>query len=128
MVMFFLGMCREAGIPVKDAPRERQQQTATRRPSGGRATSPKVVKAPPGAVPKFEQPRDGRGGGGGSAFFGLTEEDMSNLSDDEFGEVWTALGKVAQARFRATRKAQEVTEIGPEDVTIESPEADEEDS
>lgn len=47
MVSFFLGMCREAGIPVLDAPRQRAMGESGRptRPPASRATSGKA-KAP----------------------------------------------------------------------------------
>jgi hypothetical protein len=33
--------------------------------------------------------------------FGITESDIGALDEEEFGEVWAALGKVARARARA---------------------------
>jgi hypothetical protein len=37
--------------------------------------------------------------------FGVTEDDIAVLSDDEFDEVWAALGKVARARSRVKKLA-----------------------
>jgi len=104
MVMLFLGLCREAGIPVLEAPRERQmRQAATRRTPRavqgsaqmvgvGRLTARRtVVRKDSSPAPT---PQDG-------LLFGLTEEDVAVLEEDDFQEVWTALGKVARARARA---------------------------
>ena len=92
MVMLFLGLCREAAIPVKDAPRERKMQA-----TGARAAKPaqraQVVRPTGLSVPVTV--------GTPSLLFGVTEADVAALGDDEFGEVWAALGKVARARARA---------------------------
>jgi Family of unknown function (DUF5343) len=101
MVMLFLGLCRHAGVPVMDAPRDRKMVTARatgqgrtrggtaratvvrnndRLPSGGHSLSPTTQAVP---------------------LFGVTEDDIAGLSEDEFAEVWTALGKVARSRARA---------------------------
>jgi hypothetical protein len=100
MVMLFLGLCREAGIPVLDAPRERQMRQSTR-------VTPRTVQAAARAAggaragarstrQRQEQPPAADG-----LLFGLTEEDVAVLGETEFNEVWAALGKVARARARA---------------------------
>jgi hypothetical protein len=37
----------------------------------------------------------------------VTEEDINALPEEEFDEVWAALGKVAKARSRATREREQ---------------------
>jgi hypothetical protein len=95
MVMLFLGLCREAAIPVLDAPRDRQMRAP------GRTTR----SSGPIRVPT-RQPTTGRtepapaGSPATGHLFSLTDDDVSKLSDQEFDEVWAALGKVARARAR----------------------------
>lgn len=111
MVMLFLGLCREAGMKVKDVPRERQMA------SGGKASRTRPSTTPPRpAVQK-------RTGGQSSSspppetaapglLFGVSVADIQMLDDTEFAEVWSALGKVARARGRA---AIDTTTPGPEE-------------
>ena len=43
--------------------------------------------------------------------FGVTEGDIAALAEDEFAEVWTALGKVARARARKSQQpASQISE------------------
>lgn len=102
MVMMFLGLCREAGIAVKDAPRERKQQAG-----GGSGTG----------TSKARQKRGGGIAGNQSAstgsLFGVSEADVDELDDEEFTELWTALGKVVRARARA-KQAATVTAVAAE--------------
>jgi hypothetical protein len=107
MVMLFLALCREAGIEVMEAPRERAMGSATPRPATSR--SAKQQDTAVGRRPKQDQQRR-RGEVDGVAsptplpanlLFTVTDEDVSVLSDDEFASVWAALGKVARARALA---------------------------
>jgi hypothetical protein len=100
MVMLFLGLCREADIEVADAPRERKMQSRT---SNGSKPSPasRQQRRTAGSA-QVETSSIGRGRTfGPSLLFGVTEADISALTESEFEEVWTALGKVARARARA---------------------------
>ena len=110
MVVFFLGMCREAGVPTMDVPRQR---TSGVTPGGRmtRTTSRASQRTPP--APKGQQSRrrqdeqpDGFQPIQSSAglLFGVTEEDIAELEPNEFNEVWTALGKVALARANARKR------------------------
>jgi hypothetical protein len=100
MVMLFLGLCREAGIPVRDVPRDRKMQAipAVRKPTlfkrqvhepgaGGPKTKTESAPVPTGLL------------------FGFTQADVASLSQAEFDEVWKALGKVARARAKAQTSA-----------------------
>jgi hypothetical protein len=101
MVMLFLGLCREAGIPVKEAPRERKMQ--------GKSRQGKV----PSVRSRGSSSPAGRGSGGSTpdpspgTLFGVTESDIAALDEQDFAEVWAALGKVARARARTNQRSSE---------------------
>lgn len=105
MVMLFLGLCREAGIPVLDVPRERRmKEPQSRRPitkSERRTIGVPTVRQ---TSERIMVPNKT------GVLFGVTEDDVAALKEDEFNEVWTALGKVARARARAKKQAQEDAE------------------
>jgi hypothetical protein len=98
MVMLFLGLAREAGIPVKDAPRDRKmaspgraakaKPTAVQRPRRDQAAPP--PSGAPAARPY--SPADS------GLLFEVTIEDVAALGQEDFDAVWNALGKVARAR------------------------------
>jgi hypothetical protein len=102
MVMLFLGLCREAGIPVSEAPRERKMKgtsgpRATRSPS---RTAERAAPAP--ATPRrgvTPPPPDPAG-----LLFGVTDDDIALLGDEQFEQVWQALGVVARTRAQAQRQ------------------------
>lgn len=107
MVMLFLGLCREAGIPVLDAPRERTMRSSSRpstttRPkaSGAAASRSKNGTAAPGRKPPAEPAAPG-------VLFGVTEADIGALDEDEFQEVWAALGKIARKRAQPKTSSAE---------------------
>jgi Family of unknown function (DUF5343) len=115
-VMLFLGLCKEVGIQVLDAPRDRAMQDGgTKRPtrSNGRTRGAAVTKgtaAPAATVRPAEGTRAGAGKAGGLfGLVGLVEEDAELLNEEEFAAVWEALGtvvgKVARARARARAPA-----------------------
>lgn len=104
MVMLFLALCREAGIPVKDAPRERSGRSSS---SSGKTSSKKGSEAS-SATRRRSPPDDGRGhtpatSSTAGLLFGVTEDDIGVLNDEQFATVWTALGTVARARAQARR-------------------------
>jgi hypothetical protein len=100
MVTLFVGLCSYAGIPVPEAPRERSAPLRVvsdtpriRRASprgGARRTHDEL---PPGGHDLSRV--DNRG-----VLFGVTDADIASLTEEEFKEVWGALGKVARARSR----------------------------
>lgn len=92
MVILFLGLCREAGIEVLDAPRERQQIPAQRPRQGGVAK--RTTRK--GSETKLHEPPPA-----GGMVFGVTDDDIAVLSQDEFDDLWAALGKVARARAQS---------------------------
>jgi hypothetical protein len=116
MVMLFLGLCRAAGIPVLDAPRDRQMQTpnrvtarastaraqATAQPARARASTPSTpshLETP--AVPNTLNP---------NLLFGVTVEDIGALPPEDFESVWGALGKIARARAQSLKAGQLMAE------------------
>lgn len=89
MVMLFLGLCREAGIPVLEAPRERKMKAAVQgrvrgRPAARRDEGTVLEGRPRGSV----QPLPPSGG-----LAGVTEADLVKLDEATFKELWAALGK-----------------------------------
>jgi len=112
MVITFLGLCREAGIEVLEAPRVREVQESGRRP-GSRVRSRKKASASEGSVALATETHDAQPvasarnsepvsrSGQSPPLFGVTESDIAALDDAEFAEVWAALGKVARARARS---------------------------
>jgi hypothetical protein len=109
MVMLFLGLCREAGMEVKEAPRERAMGSSAARSARSQSSSASGGRR---TQKRKDEPRLPKHGGGGGAdggiqppapnlLFTVTDEDVSVLTDDEFAAVWLALGKVARARALA---------------------------
>jgi hypothetical protein len=102
MVMLFLGLAREAGIPVRDAPRERPMRT--RRTTGSSRPTRSTALTAPRARGRGQESAPASTG-----LFGLTEADVAKLDDAEFADVWTALGKIARARLRPAIQDDEDT-------------------
>jgi hypothetical protein len=117
MVMLFLGLCREAGIPVLDAPRERSMAPAARRRPrvvSGSTHTTKGRTAAEGTVQRTTtQPS-----GPSSPFDLLSEQDAAAMDEQEFKDVLDALGtafwKIAQARARASKQAEAASTNGSE--------------
>jgi hypothetical protein len=124
MVMTLLGLCREAEIPVLEAPRKRELLPTSRREE--RQTRPQSRTSQTSEQPRQEtratpqtagtpipqtagtlipQPED-------APLFAVSASDIAVLGDAEFVEVWTALGKVARARALA-RHAGNATAPSP---------------
>ena len=96
-VMLFLGLCREAGLATLDVPRRREMrsstqgrkavrgsaaQRTTQQPADGGAPSSNGAAAMREALPEPTQ------------FLGLSLEDAAFMREDDFWEVWNALGTV----------------------------------
>jgi hypothetical protein len=111
MVALWLGLCREAGIPVKDVPRDRKMVTSTPKKKAT-STPPKTETRPPKQAKGDEASQSGAQTTAG-LLFGFTEADVAVLDDGEFQEVWTALGKVARARAQAKQVPTDETPASP---------------
>jgi hypothetical protein len=102
MVILFQGLCREAGIPVLDAPRERRmREPQAKRPKS--TVEKRSIGVPTKRIISERTIVPTTSG----VLFGVTEDDVAVLGEAEFNEVWTALGKVARARAQAKRQAVE---------------------
>jgi Family of unknown function (DUF5343) len=107
MVMLFLGMCREAGIAVLDAPRERKMKAATRGHVRERATPRREPEAL--AVKGFSRQPHQPSRDEPDHLFGMTLDEIQQLvAAGQFEDVWNALGIVAQARAQARKTLAEV--------------------
>ena len=108
MAALFIGLWRYAGLPIvanESGQGSSGSHSSVQRPRRQQARPPKLRKAAEvkkEATEFMTQP---------SVLFGITNEDIGSLTEDEFQEVWAALGKVARARARH-RPAE--SEISPE--------------
>ena len=95
MITLFLALCQEAGIQIAQSPRQYPTQTSTRPTQAAKkpARPSDAGSAKLGNAPKHPPVPSG-------LLFGITEADIAALSEGEFNEVWTALGKVARARVQ----------------------------
>jgi Family of unknown function (DUF5343) len=108
MVMLFLGLCREAGIPVMEAPRERKMK-GTSGPRATRSSSRTTERASAApATPQRQIPSPPPAPSG--LLFGVTDDDIALLGDEQFEQVWQALGVVARTRAQAQRQRQRAKE------------------
>jgi Family of unknown function (DUF5343) len=118
MAMLFLGLCRAAGIPVLDAPRERQMQArpgsrpktanggipqparaASRAPSRANVSMP-AIPDQLGSIPSLPSP----------LLFGVTVDDIGSLDAGQFKDVWDALGVIARARAMSQKALRDTAE------------------
>jgi hypothetical protein len=111
MITLFLALCQEAGIKIAQAPRQYSTQSSPRP-----AQAAKKAERTGGGVQFAEIPKHPPAPSG--LLFGVTEADINALGDDEFDEVWAALGKVARARAK--------TREGPPVQTVPKPANNEE--
>jgi len=106
MVMLFLGLCREAGIPVKDVPRDRKM---TSNPTTRKSAPSQRTEAPrASAAPPVPPPQESGGG-----LYGVSERDLGALSEQDFQQLWVALGKAARAK--ALRLSSPPSEVASDD-------------
>jgi hypothetical protein len=119
MVMTLLGLCREAEIPVLEAPRKRELMPQGKREERQARTQPRTPKVP--AQPR-PSPDKASLYGEDATLFAVSDSDIAALGDDEFAEVWTALGKVARARARARHSSSTDASNFEEEGSDEEPE------
>jgi len=101
-VMLFLGLCREAGIPTVDVPRRRGMrgkplsQTSTRRTAPQRQLQTTRIAAEPAS------PSQRNGQYSPAQFLGITLEDAAHMPEEDFWDVWSAVGTVFLRRAQRT--------------------------
>lgn len=114
MVMLFLGLCRAAGMPVLDAPRDRQMQTSrpivSKPQPSPRAAGHVRRGSEPASRPPSPQIPDQTLPNVGGLLFGVTVEDIGALDPTDFTQVWNALGVIARARAASLRAAKEMSD------------------
>ena len=115
MVILFLGLCREAGISVLEAPRDRKMQSGPKegRQQPRQTRSPRVQRPERNVSPNPPTSSTGGVDQAGIAF-GVTDSDLAALDDDDFQTVWEALGTVMRARAKARTIQVEQGQTSPE--------------
>ncbi len=95
MITLFLALCQEAGMKIAQPPRQAPApQNRTNQPRPPAATRQRVDQHTIRDEKRASEPSN-------ALLFAVTDADIANLPQDEFDEVWSALGKVARARARA---------------------------
>jgi len=132
MVTFYLGACRQAGIEVQDPPRERkiqagqttrsksrrrQASTTSRAGSSSAKTADSPRSSQTGLEPQSVSPIDA------GVLVSVTSDDIAELDEKDFAEVWNALGKVV--RRRAQRAQQDDRDQDPGQVQVAEEPAEE---
>jgi hypothetical protein len=114
MVTLFLGLAEYAGIvPPRPKLAPTQVGSTSGRPRRGPRPKQDSTPAVNGKVANQHR-RDVLQPGGhaltpmSDVMFGVTDADIAKLTDDEFNEVWAALGKVARARSREAKAGSDV--------------------
>ena len=119
-VMLFLGLCREAGIPTVDVPRRRgmRGRSQGQRPAGA-AVVQRTLQGHNGNDGRAVQgQRDGQNAS--TQFLGITLEDAALMPEEDFWEVWNAVGTLF------LRRAQRVYQTPQQDdASTEKPTEDE---
>jgi hypothetical protein len=102
MITLFLALCQEGGMSIAQPTR----QTPAPRPN--RTTAPRTpAPSRQQALPRSDREGQRTNNPPTGLLFGVTDTDIANLAEDEFDEVWAALGKVARARAKGIGKASE---------------------
>ena len=114
MVILLLGLCREAEIPVLDVPRDRKMQVTLgkqgRIPRSREVQRPKASQKRAEAASTQNQYPVAQLSPSGLAF-GVTDDDLASLGQEEFEEVWNALGKVMRARAKVRSMPHGATDL-----------------
>ncbi|MGA3057879.1 MAG: DUF5343 domain-containing protein [Candidatus Limnocylindrales bacterium] len=107
MITLFLALCQEAGmtlaVPAKSSSPRVVTGPRTSKPAARSASRRASAPAMPSQLEQPVVPNALNR----NLLFGVTEDDINALPDDEFDQVWAALGKVARARSRAAREREE---------------------
>lgn len=127
MSALFLGLCRESGMEVREPPRKRsprQKRPDAPRSASGDAKPSRARRVEATASFPQEQPSlPPAMPPAGSDLFNITSDVLGELDDEQFQEVWGALGVIARARARVIHARSADGESSGEDAPSE--EADE---
>jgi hypothetical protein len=131
MITFYLGACRQAGIEVKDPPRERriqtgraatgksrsrQESTTSKSGSGSATTADRQRASQTTAEPQSAPPIDA------GVLVSVTNEDIAELDDKDFADVWSALGKIVRRRAQRGHQSGSEQDSEPDKDAEESAE------
>ena len=107
MTSLFLGLCRESGMDVKSPPRttsQRRRATGVTEQSRAGTKRPRTERTEQASASTQLGADDfGATPANASALFNITPDIIGELNDNEFKEVWNALGVVARTRARVLR-------------------------
>jgi hypothetical protein len=99
MITLFLALAMEAGwtllAPAKQSSPRAAKATPSKNAAKLRGTAKPIEQKPEQAPSPVNTE--------GVVAFGVTDSDLAALPDDEFDDVWAALGKLARARAKAAR-------------------------
>lgn len=110
MITLFLALANEAGWSPQVQAKPSTTRLSARKPDK-LATKLKPLKNPkPGDSKADVRETPSATQAEGVVAFGVTDADLAALPDDEFDDVWTALGKLARARAKAARGKANATE------------------
>ena len=118
-VMLFLGLCREAGLATVDVPRRREMRaraTARRTTKGSTAQRPQqqaesaLTPSSNGATVRRDALPEP------TQFLGLSLEDAAYMREDDFWDVWNALGTVFLRRAQRLYESPQRDHLDHEDI------------
>ncbi|MFH1560015.1 MAG: DUF5343 domain-containing protein [Chloroflexota bacterium] len=104
-VMLFLGLCREAGVQTVDVPRRRGMRgKSLNQKSTGMALPQRPVQNPDGTGAQLAHRPNGQriANNPPTQFLGITLEDAAHMPEEDFWEVWSAVGTVFLRRAQRT--------------------------
>jgi hypothetical protein len=96
MITLFLALAMEAGWTLL-APAKQSSPRAAPDKVAAKSRQIRKPETPPPPPPSVTE---------GTVAFGVTDSDLAALPDEEFDDVWAALGKLARARAKAARSPQ----------------------
>lgn len=104
MTSLFIGLCREGGMEVLEPPRPQSagRRPATKKRANTGSSEPGSSQDSPSAdTPSGQgEPAAKSEAADAPGLFSITPEMIGELDDDEFEQVWSALGLVARAHAR----------------------------
>ena len=118
MTSLFLGLCRECGMEVKEAPRSRR--TAGRQSSSSTGSTNKADRSSAGRTkssqqqPAIDASQADALSSIPNGLFDITSEIIGELDDAGFEKLWDALGVIAQTKARVLKSKSAESSPGDE--------------